>query len=96
MARKWDFAWVPQVELSGTLASQSSIGTTHIPFSYQKKFRECYVADKAEYERNAEACLRMAEKAQTAEERAQLLAMAQAWRRLATAAKNLRNLKGEE
>jgi len=50
------------------------------------------VADKAEYERNAEACIRLAEKSQDPGERAQLLAMAQAWRKLASQVQRVRTL----
>ena len=51
------------------------------------------MANKAAYERNAEACIRLAEKSQDASERAQLLAMAQAWRKLASQVERVRALR---
>ena len=50
------------------------------------------MTDEAEYERKAEECIRLAETSSNPEERAQLLTMAQAWRRLAAATANLRTL----
>ena len=51
------------------------------------------MTDTTDYEQQAEVCIRMAEHADDPKKRAQLLTMAQAWRRLAMASERIHDLE---
>ncbi len=54
------------------------------------------MADRANYEELAEQCVREAQAREAPEQRALLLMMAQAWRRLAQRSEQLRTLFGND